>query len=111
LGIIFALSLLPFVYYWTLFSAIIAASPYALFKLSKGNARNVVVAYSWLVIFDIVLGIISYYGSLGTDYIAFPADYIIFAVLSGIIYVFATKIGYTTEKVVLFKEAKDSLAE
>ena len=50
-------------------------------------------------------------GSLGTDSITFPTDYLIFAVISGLIYVFATRIGYTTEKVILFKESKESLAE
>ncbi len=111
LGVIFAYSLLPFVFYWTVFSVIIAASPFALYRLSNGNARNVIRAYSWLVIYDIVLGIISYYGSLGTDAITFPTDYILFAVISGLIYVFATRIGYTTEKVILFKEGNESLAE
>jgi amino acid transporter len=111
LGVIFAYSLLPFVFYWTIFSVIIAASPFALYRLSRGNARNAVKAYSWLVIYDIVLGIISYYGSLGTATITFPVDYIIFAVISGLIYVFATRIGYTTEKVILFKEGNESLTE
>ena len=40
-------------------------------------------AYSWLVIYDIVLGVVSYYGSMGTNSITFPTDYIIFAVARG----------------------------
>lgn len=32
-------------------------------------------------------------------------------VISGLIYVFATRIGYIKEKVILFKETKENLAE
>lgn len=111
LGVVFAFSLLPFVYYWAIFSAIIAVSPYWLYRISKGAAKNTIKAYSWLVIYDIVLGVVSYYGSMGTNSITFPTDYIIFAVASGIIYVFATRIGYNTEKIKLFKEGNESLVE
>ena len=111
LAVIFDLSLLSFNYYWTLFSAVIAISPYLLYRLSNKSSRNVILAYSWIVLYDIVLGIISYYGSLGTDTITFPTDYIIMAVVSAIVYVFAIKVGYNTEKMISFKDGKEVLSE
>ena len=99
LGIIFALSLLPFPYYWLIFSLTIFISPFWLLFKSSGVTKKVINAFFWIVAYDIILGVVSYYGSLGVNTIIFPYDYILFAVLSGLIYLFAIKTGYHTERV------------
>ncbi|MEM3192002.1 MAG: APC family permease [Candidatus Micrarchaeaceae archaeon] len=111
LGVLFIYSLLSFPYYWVLFSVIIGISPYWLYRASKRTAKNVIRAYSWVIVYDILLGIISYYGSLGTNVITFPLDYVIFAVASGLIFFFATRIGYHTEKIQAFKAGVETLEE
>jgi amino acid transporter len=98
IGVVYALSLLPFPAYFTLFSATIIITMFALHRLSKGKAIAQLKASVWVVIYSILLGIVSYYGSLGINIIQFPYDYIIFAILSLAIYFLAINTGYHTEK-------------
>ncbi|PYB68520.1 amino acid transporter [Thermoplasma sp. Kam2015] len=85
---------LPFVYYWTMLSAV----PSATFLYAYVRSRSVeIVSSVWVIVYNIILGIVSYYGSLGTDVIGYPYDYLIFAVLSIGIYYLAVRTGYNTE--------------
>ncbi|EQB74391.1 MAG: hypothetical protein AMDU4_FER2C00013G0012 [Ferroplasma sp. Type II] len=98
IGAVYALSLLPFPAYFTLFSATIIITPLALYRLSGGSAQIHLKASVWVVVYSIFLGIMSYYGSLGVNIIPFPYDYIIFAIISLAIYFIAINTGYHTDK-------------
>ena len=98
IGIVYALSLLPFPAYFALFSAMIIVTPLALYRLSGGSAQIHIKASLWVVVYSILLGIMSYYGSLGVNIIPFPYDYIIFAIISLAIYFIAINTGYHTDK-------------
>ena len=98
IGIVYALSLLPFPAYFALFSATMIVTPLVLYRLSRGRAQIQLKASVWVVVYSILLGIMSYYGSLGVNIIPFPYDYIIFAILSLAIYFIAINIGYHTDK-------------
>jgi amino acid transporter len=98
IGVVYALSLLPFIEYFTLFSATIIITLPALYRLSGNSAGRHIKASIWVVLYSIILGSMSYYGSLGINIIPFPYDYIIFAVLSLGIYFIAINTGYHTDK-------------
>ncbi len=98
IGIIYALSLLPFAEYFALFSATILVTPYLLYRMSGRTASIHIRASIWIVVYSIILGIMSYYGSLGINAIPFPYDYIIMAIMSLTIYFIAINTGYHTDK-------------
>lgn len=98
IGIIYALSLLPFAEYFALFSATILVTPYLLYRMSERTASIHIRASIWIVVYSIILGIMSYYGSLGINAIPFPYDYIIMAIMSLTIYFIAINTGYHTDK-------------
>lgn len=98
IGIIYALSLLPFEEYFALFSATILVTPYLLYRMSGRTASIHIRASIWIVVYSIILGIMSYYGSLGINAIPFPYDYIIMAIMSLTIYFIAINTGYHTDK-------------
>ena len=98
IDIVYALSLAPFIAYFALFSATIIVTPYSLYRLSEGRALLHIRASVWVVIYSILLGIMSYYGSLGINIIPYPYDYIIFAIMSLAIYFIAVNTGYHTDK-------------
>ncbi|CAC11920.1 amino acid transport protein related protein [Thermoplasma acidophilum] len=86
---------LPFVYYWPLISAI----PSATFAYAYLKSRSIeIVSSVWIIVYNILIGAVSYYGSLGTGVIAYPYDYAIFAVISLGIYFLAVRTGYSTEE-------------
>ncbi|WMT53481.1 APC family permease [Ferroplasma acidiphilum] len=98
IGIIYALSLLPFAEYFALFAATIVVTPYLLYRMSERTASIHIRASIWIVVYSIILGIMSYYGSLGINAIPFPYDYIIMAIMSLTIYFIAINTGYHTDK-------------
>ena len=98
IGIIYALSLLPFAEYFALFAATIVVTPYLLYRMSGRTASIHIRASIWIVVYSIILGIMSYYGSLGINAIPFPYDYIIMAIMSLTIYFIAVNTGYHTDK-------------
>ena len=98
IGIVYALSLLPFFEYFAVFSIVIIVTPIALYRLSGGKALLHLRASIWVVVYSILLGTMSYYGSLGINIIPYPYDYIIFAIMSLAIYFIAINTGYHTDK-------------
>ena len=98
IGTIYATSLLPFAEYFALFAATIVVTPYLLYRMSGRTASIHIRASIWIVVYSIILGIMSYYGSLGINAIPFPYDYIIMAIMSLTIYFIAVNTGYHTDK-------------
>jgi amino acid transporter len=98
IGIVYALSLLPFIEYFLLFVATIVISPYILYRMSGRRASIHIRASIWVIVYSILLGTMSYYGSLGINIIPFPYDYIIMAIMSLAIYFVAINTGYHTDK-------------
>ncbi len=96
IGIVYAMSLLPFYVYFSIFTLTLIVSSTILYRFDE--SKNVIKATVWIIIYNIVIGIMSYYGSLGINAIKYPYDYIIFAVLSLIIYYIASNTGYKTER-------------
>ncbi len=96
IGIIYATSLLPFYIYFTIFSATLIITAIILHRFD--NSKKVIKATIWIIIYNIIIGIMSYYGSLGINVIKYPYDYIIFAVLSLMIYYIGSNTGYETER-------------
>ncbi|MDP8002709.1 MAG: APC family permease [Caldisphaera sp.] len=80
--------------YWALISLIQVG---ALFYLYLRSHHRSVKATWWLIIFNILSGIISYYGSLGpSPLIHYPYDYVVFAIMSLIVYFIGIKTAYLT---------------
>ncbi|WP_337861148.1 amino acid permease [Ferroplasma sp.] len=104
IGVVYALSLMPFIAYFTIFSITVLATPYILYRMSGKSAGIHIKASIWLVIYSILLGVMSYYGSLGINAIQFPYDYIIFAIMSLAIYFIAINTGYHTNKLKEYQE-------
>ena len=98
IGTVYALSLLPFAEYFALFAATIVVTPYLLYRMSGRTASIHIRASIWIVVYSIILGVMSYYGSLGINAIPFPYDYIIMAIMSLAIYFIAINTGYHTDK-------------
>jgi amino acid transporter len=80
--------------YWTLLSLLqIGVMAY----LYKESHHRSVKATWWLIIFNILSGIISYYGSLGpSPIIPYPYDYLVFALMSVVVYFIGVKTAYLT---------------
>jgi len=110
-GLIFAYSLLPFYVYYSVLSLTIIIAPIILYRVSEKGTKNIFRAYSWLIPYEIILGVISYYGSLGMNIIIFPYDYIVFAIVSGIIYYVATRVGFESDSLKEFKANKGEIKE
>jgi len=104
IGIVYALSLLPFIEYFLLFVATIVISPYILYRMSRRKASIHIKASIWVIVYSILLGTMSYYGSLGINIIPFPYDYIIMAIMSLAIYFVAINTGYHTDKLKEYQE-------
>ncbi len=98
IGSVYALSVLPFIEYFLILAATIAITPYMLYRMSGGKASSHIRASIWIVVYSILLGLMSYYGSLGINIIPFPYDYIIMAIISLAIYFVAINTGYHTDK-------------
>ena len=94
-----------FAIYWALISAIqVIAFAYLWLRTKHPDIRGA----SWIVIYNIILGIISYMGSLGplsTPIIPYPWDYLTWALLSLIVYLIAIKVAYLTTDLKQIKES------
>jgi amino acid transporter len=93
IGVVDFLNIVSFPYYWAAYSALLLLA--ALYLYAKSRLPEVRSSL-WLVAYNIVVGVLSYYGSLGTGVISFPYDYILFVVLNIPIYAFAVLLGYRT---------------
>jgi amino acid transporter len=102
IGVVDFLGIASFPYYWSGYSALLLLAAYFLYSKSR---LPEVKSSLWLVVYNIVVGAISYYGSLGTDALSFPYDYIVFILLNVPIYALAVLLGYqTTELKQLIEE-------
>ncbi|MFP3178646.1 MAG: hypothetical protein RXQ96_06735 [Thermocladium sp.] len=94
-----------FAIYWALISAIqVIAFTYLWLRTKHPDIKGA----SWIVIYNIILGIISYMGSLGplsTPIIPYPWDYLTWALLSLIVYLIAIKVAYLTTDLKQIKES------
>ncbi|AFZ70851.1 amino acid transporter [Caldisphaera lagunensis DSM 15908] len=80
--------------YWALLSLLQIASIAYLYL--KSHHRSVKATW-WLIIFNILSGVISYYGSLGiSPIIPYPYDYVVFVVTSLVVYFIGVKTAYLT---------------
>ncbi|KPV47436.1 amino acid transporter [Acidiplasma aeolicum] len=111
IGVIYALSLLPFYMYFSIYAIVTILTPLSLYIISGKTAHRALKASIWVVSYNIILGIMSYYGSLGINYIIYPYDYIIFAILSLAIYFVATNTGYHTQKLKDYQAANGATDE
>ncbi|PSN83405.1 amino acid transporter [Candidatus Marsarchaeota G1 archaeon OSP_B] len=62
IGVFDFLNLAPFPYYWAAYSLLLILSTYFLYSKTK---LSEIKAASWIVAYNIIVGVISYYGSLG----------------------------------------------
>jgi len=96
--------LLGFAIYWAVLSLIQVAALLAIwFVTHHPDARGAV----WIVIFNIVVGIISYMGSLGPlsqPLIPYPTDYIVMAVAAIGVYFLGVYTAYETKDLKIMKE-------
>lgn len=87
---------LSFAVYWTVLTVLqIAAFVYLWAKSKHPDVR----AASWLPAFNIALGAVSYFGSLGglsTPAIPYPWDYLLWIVVTLLIYYFGVSVAYET---------------
>ncbi len=97
--------------YFSIYAIVTILTPLSLYIISGKTAHRALKASIWVVSYNIILGIMSYYGSLGINYIIYPYDYIIFAILSLAIYFVATNTGYHTQKLKDYQAANGATDE
>ncbi len=101
----FVTSALPFYVYWTIFALILAGSiTYLYYKSSGGYVGREVRASTWFIGYMIVLGALSYVGSLGMGYIQYPWEYLIAFIVSTVFFIMAVKQGFETKELRQVKE-------
>ncbi|MGC9179891.1 MAG: APC family permease [Vulcanisaeta sp.] len=93
-----------FVTYWTLITLVqVISLLYLWFRSKHPDIR----AAFWVPIYNVLLGIISYIGSLGplsTPLVPYPWDYVVAAILSLIVYFIAINLAYETKDLKQIKE-------
>ncbi|BAB59961.1 amino acid transporter [Thermoplasma volcanium GSS1] len=96
------ISYIPFEVYWPILNSIPAITFAFLYIRSRSNE---VVSSVWIIVYNSILGTMSYFGSLGTNAIAYPYDYLIFAALSFFIFFVSVKTGIETNELTELKRS------
>ena len=97
--------MISFAVYWTIMSA---AQAVAFAYLWLRTRHPDIKGASWIVIYNVLLGIVSYVGSLGplpTPLVSYPWDYLLWAVLSLAVYFIAVRVAYLTKDLKQIKES------
>jgi len=93
-----------FFLYWGILAVLTIAGYFVLYSRS-GYSREA-RALSWTVFYNAIIMIVSYFGSLGTNSITYPWDYLIFLVVSIGFYYYIVHIGFETDEMKEFESNK-----
>ncbi len=97
-------SMLSFAIYWGIFAVIMIASLLYLHYKAKGSyAALEVSSASWFVGYMIVIGALSYLGSLGMGYLKYPWDYVLALATSIIFFIISVMQGFETRELTEIK--------
>ncbi|KUO89926.1 MAG: hypothetical protein AT712_02515 [Caldivirga sp. CIS_19] len=92
--------LIGFSVYWTVFAlTVIVTLLYLYYKTRGSYAAMEVASSSWFVGYMIVIGALSYVGSMGEGYLKYPWDYIAAIALSIIFFVISVMQGFETKEI------------
>ena len=92
--------LIGFSVYWTVFAlTMIVTLLYLYYKTRGSYAAMEVASSSWFVGYMIVIGALSYVGSMGEGYLKYPWDYIAAIALSIIFFVMSVMQGFETKEI------------
>ena len=92
-------SMMSFIIYWSIFALIMAASLLYLYRKAKGSYTALEVSSaSWFIGYMIVIGALSYLGSLGMGYLKYPWDYLLALIASVAFFIVSVKQGFETRE-------------
>ncbi|ABW02085.1 amino acid permease-associated region [Caldivirga maquilingensis IC-167] len=95
---------LSFIVYWSIFTVVMVASLLYLRYKAKGSyAALEVSSASWFVGYMVVMGALSYLGSLGMGYLKYPWDYVLALAASIIFFIISVRQGFETRELTEIK--------
>ncbi len=95
---------LSFTIYWSAFAVIMVMSLLYLYHKSKGSyAALEVSSASWFIGYMLIMGALSYLGSLGMGYLKYPWDYLIALAASVVFFVVSVMQGFETKELAEIK--------
>ncbi len=101
----FIINELPFYVYWSAFSILLIASmAYLYFRSENDYVAREIRASAWFVGYMIIMGILSYVGSMGMGYIQYPWDYVIALVVSFVLFMVSIMQGFETKEISSIKK-------
>ncbi|MCL5789441.1 MAG: APC family permease [Candidatus Thermoplasmatota archaeon] len=98
-----------FFVYWAILSILTIGGYFYLYNHSKYSKEA--RALSWTVIYNVLLMIVSYFGSLGKNVLQEPWDYLVFLVISIGMYYYIVRIGFETEELKQFEKNEFKVTE